>query len=169
MSPIINRFLLTLTSIVAFSSLNLFAASNELSRVIQSFSNRVDKEDGLSYTTSIELGRDEIREIGLYYSSKSPTDVDKARTLIVKVTDSFLEDVNSNAYLKGDLATYPLTPQQLDITIFFRGRNGEYAKNPNIAQVSMHKGVITFYKYTQSSFQIVHQENLIRTSKIAKG
>lgn len=144
------------------------AVSNEISRVIKSFSEQVDKDDGLSYTTSLELGRDKIKEINLFYSSKSSVHIDDARTLIVKITDRFVGDVNNNAYLKGDLASYPFTAEKLDITVFFRARDGKYAKSPNIAQVSMHKGVVTFYKFTQGSFQIIHQENLERASKIAK-
>ncbi|MCH9632474.1 MAG: hypothetical protein S4CHLAM6_08100 [Chlamydiae bacterium] len=143
------------------------AVSNEISRVIKSFSDQVDRDEGLSYTTSVELGKDKIKEVNLFYSSKSSVNIDDARLLIVKITDRFLDDVNNNKYLKGDLATYPFTSEKLDITVFFRGRDGKYAKSPDVAQVSMHKGVVTFYKFAQGSFQIIHQENFQRASKIA--
>ena len=148
-------------------TLPLESASNELSRVIEHFSEEVDREDGLSYTTSLGLGRDKIRDVSLFYSSKKPMQIDEARELIVKLTHSFVEDMNHNEYLKQDLVSYPFTAEHLDITIFFRGKDGKYAKMPDIAQVSMHKGIISFYKFSQGSFKVVHQENLNRAEKIA--
>ena len=164
----IGKLFLALAFIGLMPYQTIFAASNEISRLIKSFSEQVGKDDGLSYTTSLELGRDKIKEINLFYSAKSSLHVDEARALILKITNRFVRDVNNNAYLKGDLATYPFTADKLDITVFFRGKDGKYAKSPNVAQVSMHKGVVTFYKFTQGSFQIIHQENFQKSSKITK-
>lgn len=161
----INKWLFI--CMLCFSGAGLPAISDELSRLIQKFSDDLDDEEGLSYTTSLELGKDKIREISLFYSGKKSLDVSQARVLIIKVVNEFLDDVNANHYLKSDLYEHPFPEDRLDITIFFRGKDGKYAKSPKVAQVSFHKGIVSFYKYSQGSFQVIHQENYQRASKVA--
>ncbi len=163
-----NRLFFKLLALGLFSYSALFSVSDEINKVIQNFSDRVDQQEGLSYTTSLKLGNKKIYEIDLYFSSKDPMPLDEVRDLILKVTEMFLSDVNNNSYLQADLVTFPLTPHQIDITIFFRGKNGKYASLPDIAQVSMHKGVIAYYKYANESFQIIKEESIEQASTLSK-
>lgn len=161
-----KRSFLKAAFLAAVHSSILFPVSSEIDHVIQHFSDRINQLSGLNYTTSLKLGNKKIYQIDLYFSSHNPMPLDDVRILIVKTTQMFLEDVNNNTYLKEDLTNFPLTANQIDITIFFRGKNGKYASLPDIAQVSMHNGIIIYYKYANGSFQTIEEESFEKASKM---
>lgn len=138
----------------------LHADHRSLNLYIEKFSEDVASKKGLTFTTSLEFGEKKIKEVSLFYSSTKPQGLEETRELIIKLTKEFLDGLNKNSLIKPDLENYPFTADQMDFTIFFRDSSGKYAKKPKIAQVSLNKGIITFYKYQQGSFQVVEEEEI---------
>lgn len=151
---------------LVFVGVSLEAQSKALNDYIASFNNEMSKQETFTFTGCYESGQPGIEEISLYYSSISPQELDLAREQFLNFVDQFLEGLNENLRLKTQLKPYPFSAKGLDIVIFFRNKKGKYATSPNIGQISMKGGVITYYKFTQGEFKMVKQENYSTAEKL---
>lgn len=158
-------FKMLVASFFVLSS-QLHATHSALTQLIDRFSQKMETQNKLNLTTSLELGGKKIEEVSLFYSSNNPLELNEAKALIAEMTQMFLEELNGNAFLKPELNPYPFTPNQIDITIFFRGANGKYAVMPKIAQISLEEGVVTFYKYENKQFEVIYKENIEKAMKL---
>lgn len=151
---------------LVFSSFQAEAAEHAyLKKAVDAFSEQVATSDRLSLTTYLEIGGTKIKEVSLFYSSTQDLVLEDARKLMLKVTTKFLDLINNNENIKPDLEPYPFTTSQLDVTIFFRDAKGRYAQHPKIAQISSHRGMITYYKFNQGEFQQFHQEDFKKAAQ----
>lgn len=154
------------TLLLVFSCFKVDAAEHAyLKKAVDTFSEKVATSDRLSLTTYLEIGGTKIKEVSLFYSSTQDLALEDARKLMLKVTTSFLDLINNNENIKPDLEPYPFTSSQLDVTIFFRDAKGRYAQHPKIAQISSHKGVITYYKFDQGEFKQFQQEDFKKAAQ----
>lgn len=141
------------------SSNFLFSESKQYRKLIDEFADQVDQKYHLQKTLSLELNGVAIREISLFFASNFPVKEKEAVDMCLDVSKMFLKKLNDNAFLKPDLDPYPFTVDQLDIIIFFR-KNGVYAPSPYVAQVELHGGVITLYKYEDKDFVVIQKEDI---------
>lgn len=133
------------------SSAFLHSESKQFNKIIDEYAAEVDQKYNLQKTVSFKLNGSSIREISLFFNSNYPEKSDEAVDLCLDVAKMLLGKINNDPFLKTELEPYPFTIDQLDIIIFFR-KNGEYAPWPNVAQVELHKGEVTLYKFENKDF-----------------
>ncbi len=136
-----------------------FAQSKALTDYISQFNSQVTSQNPLSFTGAYETGKPMTREISLYYSWKQPMRKDLARQKFVEFTSQFLEGLNQNMLLKNQLEPFPFPEKGLDLIIFFRNEAGQYAKSPNIGQIALKNGEISYYEYMNGEFKLVDKES----------
>lgn len=151
----------------ALNTPSLEAASKALDDYITTFNDEMSKKEPLSYTGCFDSGNGDIREISLYYSSDNPQELVKAREIFVSFVSQFLEGLNVNNKLKFQLSPYPFSEKGLDIVIFYRTKKGSYAPEPNIGQIALKNGVITYYTYSKSGFKEVRKESFLEAKKLS--
>lgn len=142
-----------------FVAMFLDAQSRALQDYVTHFNDKLPQKEAFSFTGCYDTGDKGIEEISLYYSSDQPQTLPMAREEFVQFITGFLKGLNQNLKLKGQLDPYPFTSKNLDVAIFYRQKNGKYATSPNIGQISMKGGVITYYKYASGQFEVIKQEN----------
>lgn len=156
---------LFLLCILFLFSTQIEATSHALANTIQKFSNRADELYHLSFTVSLELGGEPITKISLFYSSKTPGDIEDIRPMIVDLADLLLSDINHNPVLSSELSPFPYTIDQIGITIFFRDKKGNYASKPYVGQVALVEGLITYYSFNGESFEVMQEEPFTKAAK----
>lgn len=148
-----------------FLSSSLFSSSKALNDYISQFNTEVTQNAPLTFTGAFETGQPQIKEISLYYSWKQPMQMDLARQKFVEFVSQFLEGLNQNMRLRGQLDPFPFPEKGLDLIIFFRNDRGKYASAPNIGQISLNKGQVTYYEYKGDDFVPVYQESFFDAKK----
>lgn len=146
----------------------LCAVSKALNDYIANFNNEITKKEPLSFTGCFDSGSQSIEQISLYYSSSNPQDLSGARKMFVTFVEQFLVGLNQNVKLKRQLASYPFDVKGLDIIIFFRNKKGNYASSPDVGQIAMKDGDVTYYSYSKSGFKELKQESYSSAQKQVK-
>lgn len=142
-----------------------YAQSKALTDYISQFNSQVTRSEPLSFTGAYESGKPMTREISLYYSWQQPMKKDLARQKFVEFTNQFLEGLNHNMLLKSQLEPFPFSAKGLDVVIFFRNDEGKYAKPPNIGQISLKSGEISYYEYVKGEFKLIDKESFFEAKQ----
>jgi|GEM_PF-2886229 len=82
----------------------------------------------------------------LFKTQQDSISLEEARTLLVSVTEAFLQEINSNLEIRELLDYYPFTSNSISISINFTDQNKIDLGN-GIAQVSFSKGDIQYERY----------------------
>ncbi len=154
-----NFYKIILLSLTLFLTVGQLGAENhELMRYIDSFSQKMSQKYHLNLTTSLNLSENEINEVTLIYASNEALELKEARQLIENVAQNFVEALNKMASFQKPAE--PFNQDQLEIIIFFRGKNHDYAAPPQIAQIYLQNNSASYYQYQNKSFKLLTQEKL---------
>jgi hypothetical protein len=137
-----------------------------LNQLILTYSKKMKNEWGFNLTGSLEIKKNKIKEIHLYYSSRSILDLQLARVLLVEVVSSFIDSVNANALINPYLCQSPFSVTDLEYTIFFRDQKGAFPQSPKISQITMNRGKIAYYTYEKGVFSIQQKESFKKAVEI---
>jgi hypothetical protein len=115
-----------------------------------------------------------------YYLFKTQNDsisLDEARSLTVSLVESFLSEINSNPAVRADLDIYPMTSDQVRISINIVDEN-KVDIGKGIAKTYFSRGKITYdryeiYEYTgtypaKGKTHLVHEESYADALEIVK-
>ena len=133
--------------------------SSPLQSFLTDFSDEVNIQRNLTFVGSYEEGDPLVDTISLYYSGFYDLPLSDARRFSATMIHQFLLSINNNLEVKPQLEGHEFKVDQLDLVLFFRDKEGVYSAPPNIAQVTLQKGVLNYYTYSDEEFHLVEHEN----------
>ncbi|NGX40130.1 MAG: hypothetical protein KR126chlam1_01471 [Chlamydiae bacterium] len=121
-----KKFVKVIFLVFVLISTNIFAKSNESESYVQiaqklmnNFADEIEKEHGLSCIGTGGRMPYDIEEFSLKLLSHNRTSVKEARELLVRITEKFLEEINSNKKVRPFLREYPFEPFRAEVSIAF--------------------------------------------------
>lgn len=70
---------------------------------------------------------------------------EEARKLLIDLSQEFLKDINEDTDLRPYLITFPFTPLNIDVTVFFYDSEGETIFDPYFCTVSASHGELSYF------------------------
>jgi|GEM_PF-1336460 len=92
----------------------------------------------------------EIQILGLSFDYYQPVDTVEGRKLLVRAVEAMMQEVNEREDIRPYLVTYPFTPRNVEIEIFFRNPDGREVASGSLNLVKINKGIL-FYKIHNSN------------------
>lgn len=135
--------MLTLTGCIRFWDFRdeRVVDTDELTRIIQVFSEKMKYEKHLDLDDAIIRQDKYINGVKLQYSSMDSLNLCDARALLVDVVDEFLDRVNQNSLIYPNLGTTPFPPENLEIYIHFVSFYNYYCDSFRVGMISLRNGV----------------------------
>jgi hypothetical protein len=127
-------------------------------KLIYRFSERIEKETGLMldcYGINNSIEKEYKIKNGVanfhmayrnYKTQKDTVSLEEARCLFISVAESFLNEINSDPEVKGDLDSYPFTSDNITISIYFVDENDVHL-GTGISTIRFSKGLIKYEAY----------------------
>jgi hypothetical protein len=128
--------------------------SEELSRLVLTFSNEWKSVHHLELEDSWAAYDNGIKKICLRYSSQRLLDLKEARLLMVELVEEFLKRINNHTILGFELDSYPFTAEQLDVRINFESYFGMYVDPLYIGLTWLQAGCVHFYAFDRKDNDI---------------
>lgn len=132
--------------------------SEEVSRLVIFFSKQMEVENRLFLEDSYATYNENIQQIILKYSSQTLLTFCEARSLIVDLVEGFLDLINSNPQLSGQLADYPFSAYNLDVRINFESYYGKYSDEQYMGLIWLQNGCVHFYAFERKDYSIDHDQ-----------
>lgn len=165
----LNKITLVLF-IFFFSSCSQNIRNKVCNNCIHSFCLNVYQDKKLFLLGSGGFGKEKIQEFSLIFKSPDKYDIDKARFLIVELTESFLSCINNDLSLREFLIEHPFDLNMLDIGVLFLDENEDFVSLPHIASVYVLNGIVTYSIYNESkdNLKMIHDESYRRAKGIVE-
>ncbi len=114
---------------------------------------------------------DQINSVHLYFSTKEEMDISQMRALIIRLSQKFMNQINSDDEIREYLAEYPFESNRLKLRITIHGSDGrpimnQEANKEKLTSGSLEKNIIYYSilneaePYYQEIFQESFQEAL---------
>lgn len=89
-------------------------------------------------------GSDQIKLLHWGFDYYKEIDIKEARELLMVAGNQFLDAFNSDERIRPYLATYPLTPKNIEIRIFLQKPNGSELEPEKLHVISMIDGFLNY-------------------------
>jgi len=126
-----------------------------VNQIINSFANEVKKEYGLVCTGSGGQMPYDVEEISIKFSAYRRATIEEARELEVKVTEEFIEAINSNEKIRPFLREYPFRADRAEIAISFKQPNHCQYTDGSVAYVFQVKNRIYYEADSETSPSLI--------------
>lgn len=128
-------------------------------RFMECFTKRVEEEKGLvlvAKVADVDPCEDKITGFRLEFDFFGHPSIDDVRRLIISVLDGFLNAINTDQKIAPYLATFPFTPEDVDIRIEFRTQECDkfYPYLGNIAYVMAYDGRIVYNTLNSYNYHV---------------
>lgn len=84
------------------------------------------------------------KEVGLHFEMFRIVSKDESRKMLVDCVEEMLKEINSNPQLQPYLQPSPFTVANIEIAIFIRHPDGQYAYHPDLGILTVRGGVIRY-------------------------
>jgi hypothetical protein len=128
--------------------------SEELSKIVISFSAKMKIDKHLELEDSWAAYEDYIKRICLHYSSQRLLTVYDARLLMVELVEDFLDRLNNNTIISFELENFPFTADDLDVQINFESYYGRYLDQQYVGLAWLQCGCVHFYAFDRKNPRI---------------
>jgi hypothetical protein len=128
--------------------------SEELSKIIISFSAKMKIDKHLELEDSWAAYDDYIKKLCLEYSSQRLLTVYDARLLMVELVEELLHRLNNNTIISFELEHFPFTADDLDVKINFESFYGRYIDELYVGLVWLQAGCVHFYAFDRKDQEI---------------
>lgn len=92
-----------------------------------------------------------IEMLALTFRVENEVNISYARKLIIEVMKEYLSLLNEDSQLRPFLAKYPFDENNVDITLIFFQKDGDFAYHPNIRIANAIKGNIYYHTKNESN------------------
>lgn len=138
-------------------------------KIMNSFTKKMKKE-GLILVGSGGSMMGDIQEINLDYETCQNVNVEQARMIFIKKTESLMYQINSDPEIRPYLHDYPFTSRNIFLEITFCKTDRDFVKPPNIAYVVLrtHKDLVSYSIYDDQTERLatVYEEPYEEALKI---
>lgn len=90
---------------------------------------------------------EEVNTVRMEFISQDILEVREARFLLVDLVEGLLVELNKNPIIAPELATYPLTPEHLEIYIDFESFHGRFVDPYYVGWITLENGEATYYAF----------------------
>ncbi|MBS4163399.1 Uncharacterized protein PRO82_000700 [Candidatus Protochlamydia amoebophila] len=125
--------------------------SEELSKIVISFSAKMKIDKHLELEDSWVTYEDYIKKLSLHYSSQRLLTVYDARLLLVELVEELLYRINHNSIISYEVEHFPFTADDLDVKINFESFYGRFADEQYVGLISLQAGYAHFYAFDQKN------------------
>ncbi len=85
-----------------------------------------------------------INEVGVYFCIYQVISKEKARQIVVECAQDFIKELNEYPQLKPYYKSYPLSPKNIDVSLFMHHPDGKSTSYPDLCVVSASLGSVAF-------------------------
>ena len=128
--------------------------SEELSKIVISFSAKMKIDKHLELEDSWAAYDDYIKKLCLQYSSQRLLTVYDARLLMVELVEELLDRLNNNTIIGFELEHFPFTADDLDVKINFESFYGRYIDQLYVGLTWLQCGCVHFYAFDRKNQRI---------------
>ncbi|MCE2982095.1 MAG: hypothetical protein LW832_00885 [Parachlamydia sp.] len=128
--------------------------SEELSKIIISFSAKMKIDKHLELEDSWAAYDDYITRLCLEYSSQRLLTVYDARLLMVELVEELLYRLNNHSIVSFELSHFPFTANDLDVKINFESFYGLYLDQLYVGLAWLQAGCVHFYAFDRKNNRI---------------
>lgn len=115
-----------------------------------SYAREVRKKYGFELCSIGGSMMEEIEIFHMSFTRKDKGTIDKARQLIVKMTQEFIDKINADETIRPYLHDFPVTSENVNISLCFEATKKEPPGNPFVYFVFSKKGTIFYGSYDNS-------------------
>lgn len=99
----------------------------------------------LHYMGIVEAGdKEHYKKIGLFFELMRIINKEEGRKIIVNCAQELLKEINSNPNLLPYLLPSPFPVENIELAIYIRHPDGQSVYHPDLAVISLRKGVIRY-------------------------
>ncbi|CUI15708.1 conserved putative secreted protein [Candidatus Protochlamydia naegleriophila] len=128
--------------------------SEELSKIVISFSAKMKIDKHLELEDSWAAYDDYIKKLCLQYSSQRLLTVYDARLLMVELVEELLYRINNHSLISFELEHFPFTADDLDVKINFESFYGRYIDEQYVGLAWLQAGCVHFYAFDRKDQSI---------------
>jgi hypothetical protein len=118
--------------------------SKEADRVVNPFLKELETKRKIYVFGAGGGFMNDVEKINLSFCTKRIVDVEKARLLIVSITEELLKRINADKGIRPYLHNYPFTNKNLKITLHFEDNNGNPILPPHLTYAGLMLGEIDY-------------------------
>jgi len=157
---------INLTAVILFALTFSFCAKTDKKasemfpayKLVVDFSKRIKPDTGLvlcCYGVNHDLPKDYpyknsvanfTTAYALYKTQKDTISLERARELIVSLTESLLQEINSNPNVRSDLEVYPFTRELVEVILRFKDEN-KIELGTGVSRAYFFNGKIKYERY----------------------
>jgi len=128
--------------------------SEEPARVMLTYATKLFHEKHLFLEDSKVYYNYTIHSFRIELSTQAILELREARELLVDVVEGFLERINENRIISGELSHRPFTANDLDVYIDFQSYHGLYVDQRYVGWVALCQGTTFIYAFDVKNNQI---------------
>ena len=114
-------------------------------RITGQVGKKLQRERGLFLVATGGSMMHDIQLMGMDFNFYSPLPIASIRPLIVYAVEEYLSAINSNEKVRPYLHNYPFTPENVEIVIYFRNRDGSFVDQGEIEIAAAEEGKVTYF------------------------
>jgi hypothetical protein len=143
-----------------------------LRKITNAYIDKSIKEEGFRLSSFGGGMIGDIQRIHLGFDLLAELDIDKARVLVVRKEEEFLDILNGNREVRPYLHVYPFPAERFEFEIGFENTSGRlFAESPNLAFVFVGSGKVHYsiYNKEKSELETIYTEPYEEAYKIVYG
>jgi hypothetical protein len=151
----------------------------EDSRLVDEISNRVflqlHKENKQLFP--VECGgsmMDQIKSLHWGFFHYGEMDIEKAREILISAGNQFLIAFNEDERIRPYLATYPFTPERIEVNVFIKKSDGSELETDKLLVVSIDEGILNYATGTPDGLRLktvlkeTYEEAVMKLTNVAQ-
>lgn len=164
-------FLITTAILNAENGYHPSRGEQLVNMTLEKTAQKIEKEyDLLACGTGAAMPGGPIRSLFLSFSTKKSYSKDELRVLLIKISELFLNQINSNEEMRKFLIHTPFTVEDIDLVIYNQDKSGRRVYDPLITVARLSDGILIFrtidpsdeFKY-KNTFKESYEEALKET------
>jgi hypothetical protein len=164
-------YILLTTIMLPFYAFCTSKHTKEVNRIVNPFLKELEKKGKIYAFGYGGAFMHDVEEIDISLCTKRIVDVEKARLLIVSITEELLKRINTDEGIRPYLHNYPFTNENLSITLNFRDKNDDPMLPPFLTYTGVMYGKVGYALQNLKqplAVDYVHRETYEEALKIYK-
>jgi hypothetical protein len=149
---------------------NISDAEKCVNKIIAESSRTLSKRHKMRCVgTSASMPWNTVRGVGLRFQIVGPLTQDQLRPILIDCTNEMVRLVNANTEIRPYLASYPFTPNNIDLVIFVKNAEGYPILPPEIGIADSLWGSLSYAACDTSAKPVIHQKLATESFETAEG
>lgn len=133
--------------------------------------NALEREFGIHGCGAFGKAHDQVELIRVNFIVNQELNRNEARTFIVPIANRLISFLNADDFLRPYMCKYPFDNDNVELTIYFKTKDGEAVFHPNIHVAALKRGMFkyaTLDKNDPYPYEEVYTESFSEAQKIVK-